>query len=577
MKSFTSLIIAVFLLGHTSSVLGSNERYASSGSGRKPSANRTANITVVPVGPTQSEIDAAKIRAASAPAVERLLAGTNSRAVAFEVVENGVTAAKRFKVYFYDYTNDRTIVAEGDLIGREGIRAYESTLIPGVSDTEINAAKKLIAIDPLFGPRLQSGALDVFEAMPPITVLNGERLINIGLSDRSTGESLIVGVSFKNSKLVRYANNAPPMSRATPESCGIASANQGSSGSGLSGQYLLTVTQNGTTIWEMTVVRPSASSGNVSERSGIEVRDVRYKGKSVLKRGHAPILNVKYQNDVCGPYRDWQYSEGYFQIPTTGVTFPNGQGGGIALLPAGTSASTVVETRNDTGNFQGVAIYQQDIGNGNEVVLVTEMNAGWYRYIMEWRFGNDGTIRPRYGFGSISNSCVCSQRTHHVYWRLDFDIVQPTNRVMRLERGRRFLSPITTESLLFKNYALNRGLLIQNSNGDEAYQLIPGTNDGAVAAVDGTVFDPFGAGDFWIMRFSGTSDAPAEIDDQNLFGTTSAQLSPWLNGESLVNQDVVIWYAAHQVRIDDASLTQWKENIIAGEHVVGPDIRPIRW
>lgn len=577
MKSFTSLIIAVFLLGHTSSVLGSNERYASSRSGKRPSANRTANITVVPVGPTQSEIDSAKIRAASAPAVERLLAGTNSRVVAFEVVENEVTAAKRFKVYFYDYTNDRTIVAEGDLIGREGIRAYESTLIPGVSDSEINAAKKLIAIDPLFGPRLQSGALDVFEAMPPITILNGERLINIGLSDRSTGESLIVGASFKNSKLVRYANNAPPMSRATPESCGIPSANQGSSGSGLSGQYLLTVTQNGTTLWEMTVVRPSASSGNVSERSGIEVRNVRYKGKSVLKRGHAPILNVKYQNDVCGPYRDWQYSEGYFQIPTTGVTFPNGQGGGIAVLPTGTSASTVVETRNDTGNFQGVAIYQQDIGNGNEVVLVTEMNAGWYRYIMEWRFGNDGTIRPRYGFGSISNSCVCSQRTHHVYWRLDFDIVQPTNRVMRLERGRRFLSPITTESLLFKNYALNRGVLIQNSNGDEAYQLIPGTNDGAVAAVDGTVFDPFGAGDFWIMRFSGTSDAPAEIDDQNLFGTTSAQLSPWLNGESLVNQDVVIWYAAHQVRIDDASLTQWKENIIAGEHVVGPDIRPIRW
>ncbi|MFM8441221.1 MAG: hypothetical protein ACKN97_08030, partial [Acidobacteriota bacterium] len=152
MKSFTSLIIAVFLLGHTSSVLGSNERYASSGSGRRPSGNRTANITVVPVGPTQSEIDAAKIRAASAPAVERFLAGTNNRAVAFEVVENGVTAARRFKVYFYDYTNDRTIVAEGDFMGREGIRAYESTLIPGVSDSEINAAKKLIAIDPLFGP-----------------------------------------------------------------------------------------------------------------------------------------------------------------------------------------------------------------------------------------------------------------------------------------------------------------------------------------------------------------------------------------------------------------------------------------
>ena len=26
-----------------------------------------------------------------------------------------------------------------------------------------------------------------------------------------------------------------------------------------------------------------------------------------------PILNVKYDNDACGPYRDWQYDEHCFQ------------------------------------------------------------------------------------------------------------------------------------------------------------------------------------------------------------------------------------------------------------------------
>ena len=187
----------------------------------------------------------------------------------------------------------------------------------------------------------------------------------------------------------------------------------------------------------MLIVRPSSSVGHDFEGSGLEVRDVKYRGKSVLKRGHVPVLNVKYTAN-CGPYRDWQYSEGYFQIPTTGVSFPGGPDGGFAIVDPPGVPTTVVETGNDNGNFRGVAVYTQDVGNGPEVVLVTEMEAGWYRYVMEWRFGADGTIRPRYGFGSTADSCVCIQRTHHVYWRFDFDVVTPENNVFLLERGRKF-------------------------------------------------------------------------------------------------------------------------------------------
>jgi hypothetical protein len=50
--------------------------------------------------------------------------------------------------------------------------------------------------------------------------------------------------------------------------------------------------------------------------------------------------------------------------------------------------------RSDTGNFLGVAIYVV----GNEVVLVSEMQAGWYRYVSQWRLAADGTIKPRFGF-----------------------------------------------------------------------------------------------------------------------------------------------------------------------------------
>ena len=64
-------------------------------------------------------------------------------------------------------------------------------------------------------------------------------------------------------------------------------------------------------LWRFLVVRPSASSGMRS--SGVEVRFVDYLGKRVLYRGHVPILNVLYDNNVCGPYRDWQWQEGMFE------------------------------------------------------------------------------------------------------------------------------------------------------------------------------------------------------------------------------------------------------------------------
>jgi hypothetical protein len=55
-----------------------------------------------------------------------------------------------------------------------------------------------------------------------------------------------------------------------------------------------------------------------------------------------------------------------------------------------TPAKTVLDSGSDQGNFLGVAVYVDVI----EVVLVSEMEAGWYRYISEWRLHPNGTIKP---------------------------------------------------------------------------------------------------------------------------------------------------------------------------------------
>jgi hypothetical protein len=91
------------------------------------------------------------------------------------------------------------------------------------------------------------------------------------------------------------------------------------------------------------------------------------------------VLNVFYDGNSCGPYRDWLYSETCFKCTGTDL------GNGLALRGnPGQKAITICDDANDSGNFRGVGVYEDpDTG---ELVLITECSAGWYRYITGWRF-----------------------------------------------------------------------------------------------------------------------------------------------------------------------------------------------
>ena len=62
-----------------------------------------------------------------------------------------------------------------------------------------------------------------------------------------------------------------------------------------------------------------AAAGRQRQRTdpALEIRNVYYNGHLVLKRGHVPILNVKYETGGCGGpslcYRDWQDEQSEFQ------------------------------------------------------------------------------------------------------------------------------------------------------------------------------------------------------------------------------------------------------------------------
>ena len=463
----------------------------------KKRSNEPVQIKVVPWGQNQSAVEAAKLRAERSKAAQSLLSGTRYRLMQFNYIENEnknepTQIPTRFQAVFYDYTNDRTISAQGDFAGNEEITAREEFYQPTPNDEEFAEAVKVLQKDKDFSDLMNKNTFVIFRPMPPITVLDGtkERLVNVGLDTQgnAAAKNEIVSVSIKNTRVIRYAKGAPEMSLATDTSCGVTNSGQFTTSRGTAGQYQLSITQNGAPLWDMLVFRPAASSGTLA--SGIEVRDVKYKGKSVLKRGHAPVLNVMYPGGKCGPYRDWQWQEDMFQTaPDSTDPAP-----GIRILPPGQIAQTVVENDNDVGDFKGVAIYTQ---NG-ETVLVTEMQAGWYRYMMQWRFADDGTIRPRFGFGSVNSYCVCQLHNHNIYWRFDFDIVNPINKVFQVERARKFLQPITTEVTRLKNIQTNRSIMVQNSSGDEAYILVPNLSDG--------IADSFARSDFWVLQYKNVPD-----------------------------------------------------------------------
>ena len=95
--------------------------------------------------------------------------------------------------------------------------------------------------------------------------------------------------------------------------------------------------------------------------------------RSVFHRAHVPILNVKYDRTAAAPTGTGRTRKGRSTRNGTDVA------PGFRLCPQ--PAKTILDTGSDAGNFLGVG----GLREGQEVVLVSEMEAGWYRYISEWR------------------------------------------------------------------------------------------------------------------------------------------------------------------------------------------------
>jgi len=529
-------------------------------------------IDIERFGPGPEVIDEVSQTVLDHPSVREYLSGTRHRLLSVWLLEPAVEGKPdepvppdRYRATIYDYTNNRVVLATGSLDDIQGsLEVSEAGHQPLPTKEEFDEAVEVLLEDEDLGPAIREERLVPYRPMPPLVeaeLPDGrvERTLAVGLLPRERGAGHeIVGANMIHRTASRFQEGAPALARARAQTCGLPNANQAATPRGLAGQFQVTVpASDGSPLWSFLVIRPSASSG--TNASGVELRNVRYRGKLVLFWAHAPILNVRYDGNACGPFRDWLFEESWIQADGTNVA------PGIRRSQA--PAQTILESGSDSGNFRGVAIYRQ----GRETVLVSELQAGWYRYVSRWRFHDDGTIRPRFGFSAVRNSCVCNVHHHHVYWRFDFDIGTDVNNEVREFNSPPILPPDTWHTFQFEARRLRRPDLsrrwqVRNTQTGDAYDLIPGANDG--------IADAFAPRDFWVLRFNdnqvddGISAAPSQAGLSQ--ANAPADIGRFINGESVFNQDVVVWYAAHFTH------DLHEENGDTG-HIVGPALRPVQW
>lgn len=208
-------------------------------------------------------------------------------------------------------------------------------------------------------------------------------------------------------------------------------------------------------------------------------------------------------------------------------------------------------------------------------------------YLVDWIFVDDGAILPAVGLtGELSeldttaehgwpigpgNTNYAESSTHNYFWRLDFDIAGSTNdfvETMEFTNSGSAARPVsrttlTTEGGLLYNPLLSRSwrvvdsVLTNTDNHQLSYHILPNADH----IFRGTAAEPFTNFDLYVTKYNACEQFAS---NNPTAGGCGANLAQFANGESLANQDVVVWVRGtyhHVPRDEDAPYlsTRWSK------------------
>src|ERR1019366_6252377 len=281
-------------------------------------------------------------------------------------------------------------------------------------------------------------------------------------------------------------------------------------------------------VWSLCWIAPDSSSG--VDGSGIELRDVFYKGKLVLRRAGIPVLNVNYDPGGCGSLRDWQNAPMNFE--SDGFVPPPGSRYAEPTKPPRTMCD---HPGIDKGDFAGVAARKTP----SELVLTTQLQAGPYRYTQKWTFRLDGSIDARIGFTARVEPCNVKPHNHHAYWRLEFDIggdgkdrAEEARPKTKAEAAS--WDPFLTEASRRSDPVRGGAWRVRSESLQRGFEVISSPENGAA--------DSWADADLLGLAFH-----PEEIDDGGARkgpGGNAVHLNQYLNDEFVDGARIVLWVHA---------------------------------
>ena len=300
--------------------------------------------------------------------------------------------------------------------------------------------------------------------------------------------------------------------------------------------------------WEMCWLRPIHSAG--AEGSGLELRNVHFRGILVMKRSHAPILFAEYRNaNTC--YRDWKDIEASMLVEpavrnvlgtpaifssTTSCDISNNATASYGLCPFNQPGRTSADC-----NGGGLAIENLPANGGFRIT--SQYEASWYKYTSRYSFMPNGDINVEFGYGNSDGTLNNRTHWHHNYWRFDFDI-DGANRDQISLSG----TKLSTE---FASLRSARELYSVTDNVAQfGYEINPGTND--------LLFPANESGrNLHTVDIIGTRHIANEYTDRgNTNNLSDCQMlsGNLANGQSIDDTDVVLYYRAS---VRDTTANDW--------------------
>ncbi len=310
---------------------------------------------------------------------------------------------------------------------------------------------------------------------------------------------------------------------------------------------------------------------------GIVLRDVYFtppggSQRRILAEGSISQVHVPY-DDNSARFHDIT-DDGFGNENLSDLTPEECPGG--TLLKDGTKDVICQQFQLRGYAVKGLGVEEE----GEWLSLFSVSTSGEYNYIPVWRFLDDGTLEmvmgatgklqrfttdANFGWPVRANGTLGTAHIHNYYWRLDFDlgeknddeIVEEFNYMAEVGQSspRRSLgiTQLTSEAgraiapQTMRSWRIRDGLLTNEHGRPISYQLEP-INVGHRDV--GPSSEPWTANDFYVTKYNACEKY---VSHNPQTGGCGNNLAAFVNGESLANSDLVLWYGVtfHHIPRDE--------------------------